>query len=387
MKEKISLTLAILSISIFVMSHLAIAPAIPKLYALYHGQNPVVGLASVESLVTLPAMMITIFVVLSNFVVGLLGKKKTVLLGLILILLSGLVSFFTTNFTIVLICRLFLGIGIGLYNSLSVSMISDYYKGEERAMMIGFRTATLNIGKAITTFIVGFALLIGVNYTYLVYLLVLPSLLLFYRYVPSSSEEIIPLKDANRFDKSILLLMLMTFFVGVSYIGATIKIPSLLVNYYGYSSFYAGNMLTILAFSGIFSGLIFGKLTKWLEEKVILLMLIMMGIGNSFYLVSNQQWLFILGSVLIGSSFVGTMSAMFYYIANHYDGKNNNFLSSLVITAGNIGVILTPVILTKLPELFQLEPFVTPFYITSGLMLVNIFFYFLLKKLARRSER
>lgn len=78
------------------MSHLAIAPAIPKLYALYHGQNPHIGLASVESLVTIPAMMITIFVMLSHLVVATLGKK-TIQLGLVLILISGLVSFSPSN--------------------------------------------------------------------------------------------------------------------------------------------------------------------------------------------------------------------------------------------------------------------------------------------------
>lgn len=76
MKTKLPTKLAMLSISLFLMSHLAIAPAIPKLYALYHGQNPHIGLASVESLVTIPAMMITIFVMLSHLVVATLGKKK-----------------------------------------------------------------------------------------------------------------------------------------------------------------------------------------------------------------------------------------------------------------------------------------------------------------------
>lgn len=93
MKNTLSRKLAILSISIFLMSHLAIAPAIPKLYELYHGSNPNLGLASVESLVTIPAMMITLFVILSNFVVAKLGKKKTIQIGLILILFSGIVSF------------------------------------------------------------------------------------------------------------------------------------------------------------------------------------------------------------------------------------------------------------------------------------------------------
>lgn len=294
MKDKLSTRLALLSISLFLMSHLAIAPAIPKLYSLYHSKNPAIGLASVESLVTIPAMMITIFVVLSNVIVAKLGKKRTIELGLILILISGIVSFFTVNFTIVMICRLLLGIGIGLYNSLSISIMSDFYEGETRASMIGFRTATLNIGKALTTFLVGLALLIGVNYTYLVYLLVIPVYFFFNRYVPKMQHEKLSLTATTKWDKKAFLLMLMTFFIGIAYIGATIKIPSLLVSRYHYSSFFASNMLTVLAFSGILIGLVFGKITKLLKEKTMLLMVIMMGLGNLMFTVANHSFSFLL---------------------------------------------------------------------------------------------
>lgn len=380
MKDKLSTKLSILSISIFLMSHLAIAPAIPKLFELYHGQNPHIGLASVESLVTIPAMMITIFVILSNLVVAKIGKKKTIQLGLIFILISGLVSFITTNFTIVLICRLLLGIGIGLYNALSISIISDHYEGETRANMIGFRTATLNIGKALTTFIVGLALLIGVNYTYLVYLLVIPVYFFFTKIVPESDKEILPLKSATVFDKKAILLMLVTFFVGISYIGATIKLPTLLVSHYGYSSFFASNLLSLLAFSGIFVGLVFGQLTKVLSEKTMLVMILLMGIGNFILTLSNHKFVFFLAAFLIGASFVGTMSSVFNYIAKYYSREHINFVTSLAITAGNIGVILTPVILTKLPAAFHMEAFITPFYITSALMFITSLVYLALPK-------
>lgn len=380
MKDKLSTKLSILSISIFLMSHLAIAPAIPKLFELYHGQNPHIGLASVESLVTIPAMMITIFVILSNLVVAKIGKKKTIQLGLIFILISGLVSFITTNFTIVLICRLLLGIGIGLYNALSISIISDYYEGETRANMIGFRTATLNIGKALTTFIVGLALLIGVNYTYLIYLLVIPVYFFFTKNVPESDKEILPLKSATVFDKKAILLMLVTFFVGISYIGATIKLPTLLVSHYGYSSFFASNLLSLLAFSGIFVGLVFGQLTKVLSEKTMLVMILLMGIGNFILTLSNHKFVFFLAAFLIGASFVGTMSSVFNYIAKYYSREHINFVTSLAITAGNIGVILTPVILTKLPAAFHMEAFITPFYITSALMFITSLVYLALPK-------
>ena len=380
MKNTLSRKLAILSISIFLMSHLAIAPAIPKLYELYHGSNPNVGLASVESLVTIPAMMITLFVILSNFVVVRLGKKKTIQIGLILILFSGIVSFFTTQFTLVLICRLLLGVGIGLYNSLSISILSDYYEGDERASMIGFRTATLNIGKALTTFLVGFALLIGVNYTFLVYLLVIPVYLFFSKYVIETENQIVPIKAASIFNKTVALLMLITFFVGISYIGATIKIPSLLVNHYHYSSFFASNVLTLLAVSGILIGLVFGQLTKLFQERTMLFMIVLMGLGNLFFSFANHSFLFFLGALFIGASFVGTMSSVFYVIAKHFKGEHNNFVTSLALTAGNIGVIVTPLILTKLPMAMHLETFITPFYITSGLMLVNVLIYFMLEK-------
>ncbi|MCC9959473.1 MFS transporter, partial [Streptococcus agalactiae] len=61
-----------------------------------------------------------------------------------------------------------------------------------------------------------------------------------------------------------------------------------------------------------------------------------------------------------------------------YAKEHNNFITSLALTAGNIGVILTPLILTKLPSQLHLEPFMTPFLITSGLMVINVFVYLVL---------
>lgn len=380
MQNKISTKIAILIISIFLMSHLAIAPAIPKLYELYHGVNSNIGLASVETLVTIPAMMITIFVVLSNFFISFLGKKKTVILGLVLILISGIVSFLSTSYTVVLISRLVLGAGIGLYNSISISIISDYYDGETRDTMIGYRTAFLNIGKALTTFIAGYALLIGANYTFLVYLLVLPVLIYFIKYLPTNNKEIKGIKHNFTFNFKAILIMLITFFVGISYIGATIKIPTLLVTKYGIANTTASDILTILALSGIVIGFVFGKLIKSIGNKTLPTMALAMATGNFLFTTTNNIFVFYTAAILIGASFVGTMSFMFYYISNHYKKEHINFITSLALLAGNIGVILTPVFLTKIPEKFNLELFVTPFYITTIFALFNFALYIVLPK-------
>jgi len=252
---------SLLSISILLMSHLAISPVIPNLYRLYNAQNPNIGLASVESLATIPAMMITVFVLLSNFIIKGIGKKNTVLLGLAIIFIFGLVPVFTTNFKIVFISRLLLGAGIGLFNSLSISMISDFFDEDTRGTMIGMRTAFLNIGKALTTFISGYLIIYGVQYTFLVYALALPIFVLFLVFVrnPKNNES---KQISIKFHKETIILTLLTLLVGISYMGATIKIPTLLVEKYHLHPEVSRNLLTILAISGIFSGFLFGELVK-----------------------------------------------------------------------------------------------------------------------------
>ena len=361
---------SLLSISILLMSHLAISPVIPNLYKFYHESNPNIGLASVESLATIPAMMITIFVLLSNGVIKFIGKKNTVLLGLLLIFIFGIVPAFTTNFKVVLISRLFLGAGIGLFNSLSISMISDFFDEEHRGTMIGLRTAFLNIGKALTTFISGYLLIYGIQYTFLVYALALPIFIIFLLFVPNA-ENVNNKKVSIKFHKETIILTLLTFLVGISYMGATIKIPTLLAEKYHYQPDVARNLLTILALSGILSGVIFGILVKRFKNLTLPIMLSFMTIGSGLFALTNNIVIFYIAAIFIGISFVGTMSFNFFYISKKLENKFINFATSIILVGGNIGVILTPVVLTKIPEALYLEKYTTPFFITTTLMLTS----------------
>ena len=162
--------------------------------------------------------------------------------------------------------------------------------------------------------------------------------------------------------------------------GATIKIPTLLIEKYFYHPATATNLLTILAISGIFSGVLFGFLVKRAKNLTLTIMLSFMTLGSMIFAFSNNIVLFILGAILIGISFVGAMSFNFFYVSNKLENKFINFSTSIMLVGGNIGVILTPVILTKLPEALDLEKFITPFYISTLIMLIcTIISYFSLK--------
>ena len=109
-------------------------------------------------------------------------------------------------------------------------------------------------------------------------------------------------------------------------------------------------------------------------------MLLFMTCGSFIFATFHSSILFTIGAILIGISFVGTMSFNFFYISKKLENKYINFATSVILVGGNIGVILTPVALTKLPEIFRLEKYITPFYITTILMLIcTIISYFALK--------
>ena len=258
-------------------------------------------------------------------------------------------------------------------------MISDFFDEDTRGTMIGMRTAFLNIGKALTTFISGYLIIYGVQYTFLVYALAMPIFILFLIFVPNpknnESKQI-----SIKFHKETIILTLLTLLVGISYMGATIKIPTLLVEKYHLHPEVSRNLLTILAISGIFSGFLFGELVKKFKNLTLSIMLLFMTCGSFIFAIFQSSILFTIGAILIGISFVGTMSFNFFYISKKLENKYINFATSVILVGGNIGVILTPVALTKLPEIFRLEKYITPFYITTILMLIcTIISYFALK--------
>lgn len=276
--------------------------------------------------------------------------------------------------------RIILGIGIGLFNSLSISMVSDYFEKDERPRMIGFRTACLNIGKAITTLLSGFLAIYSIKFIFLVYLLALPSFILFYFFIPYQENKTPQHREKFHFDKNILMYSFIAFLVGISYIGATVKIPTLLNQVYQIKNQTATNLLTLLAFSGIFSGVLFGFLNKHLKNWTLLVMILLMCIGDFLFTFPYQVVLYSFAAVLIGVSFVGIMSSCFWGIAQKTQINNLNFATSMILTGGNIGVILTPLILTKILVQMGIKPYITPFYIMCGLMLICLIASFIYLK-------
>ncbi|NCB66590.1 MAG: MFS transporter [Bacilli bacterium] len=174
-----------MSSSFVVVSGGAIAVNVPAIARDF----PEIPLPLVESLTTMPSLFLIVSVLLSHAIARKVGYKRTVLVGLATVLVSGLVPVFVHHFWIIFLSRALFGFGIGLFNSLLVSFIRHFYEGAERAAMIGLQSAFEGIGGMTISFLVGQLLKIDWQTSFWVYLAALPAMLLFAALVPDIPAE------------------------------------------------------------------------------------------------------------------------------------------------------------------------------------------------------
>lgn len=178
--------ISLLSISLFLMMAPAIATALPLMYHAFKG----VSQSGVETLSTIPNIGIVVGLLISPFLVKILGEKATIVTGLVLALIAGTFPMYASSYMPILISRFLLGFGIGLFNSLAVSLIPEFYSDneDELATMIGFQNVMGTVGASLAAFMLSYLMTISWHAAFAIYLLIIPALILFVLFVPLKKQ-------------------------------------------------------------------------------------------------------------------------------------------------------------------------------------------------------
>jgi len=143
----------ILSISLLtVMAGAAMSPALGSISRAFPDASPQL----IKMVLSLPAVMIILFSIVSGQLTSFISKKMILITGLIIYLVGGLGAAFTGTVYQLLLFRALLGIGVGLLTPLSVAVIADFFEGHERAQMVGLAPAVSCLGGVIANFAGGF---------------------------------------------------------------------------------------------------------------------------------------------------------------------------------------------------------------------------------------
>ena len=339
--DKKILRFALLSASLLVGSAAAINANIPAM-AQHFDQVP---LSMVEMLTTVPSLFLMISVLTSSLIAKRVGYKQTITIGLGIVMIAGIVPLLIDNFMIILISRAMLGFGVGLFNSLLVSMINYFYDAKERSSMYGLQSAFEGAGGIAITFIAGQLLKINWQAPFIAYMIAIPVFFIYFKFVPQvKTADVIKANGGDKIKKEshksagflpVVYYVGLIFMAAMLYMIMGIKIASLMTGEgYGTASD-ASLVIILLSLGGISAGLLFGKILKVFNQLttsigLIILALAMVILGITF-----------VGGYLTGFGFKIFMPSLIDKI-NNSNIPNTTLATSLLLVGFNLGVFISP---------------------------------------------
>ena len=374
---------AILSISLMLTSSQAINGIIPQMK-----QSLGISQSQSELLGTVPSVTVIIFILLSSYFAKRVGMKKTIILGLLLAGVGGILPAFMANFQIVLISRVILGAGLGLYNSLAVTYISSLYSGDTRATLLGIRNSMEALGQTILIFLAG--LLVNITWTasFLVYAVAFPIAFLFAMKVPEirNEQNDISKNDVKeKMNPIVFVLVLFAILLVMNSIAISVRFASIATEIKG-GEFNASNYLALMPILGILAGFIFGPVNKWIGKGTLYLGIIFYIVSNLLIATSNGNMTFLLMGLFLSSI---TGSWCFPFIFSNLDKvttKNTiNFATSLIFIGCNIGNFIAPIVMELAQLLTGSTHLTAPFYVFAGIFMLVLFVTFFITK--RKTDR
>ena len=140
--------LAIWSVSALTsLPGLAVSPILDKLTKVFPGATEM----ELQMLTSLPSLLIIPFVLLSGHLAERVGFVRSLLWGLWLFLISGVLYLFCGAVWQLIAVSVLLGVGSGIIIPLSTALVSRYFVGEYRTRQFGYSSAITNASLVIAT--------------------------------------------------------------------------------------------------------------------------------------------------------------------------------------------------------------------------------------------
>lgn len=164
LRKDLKIKIAILTIALYVASNSVISGTL-----VFMQRDFGISITNAESLINISSITSIITIFLSEKITRKIGMKNCVMVGLFLVGLSSLLPIIHTSYISVVISRLIMGAGVGLFNGHSANYINTFYQGDEAYRLHGIRNSTEFISQMVFLFMAGLLMKIHWKYAFLVY--------------------------------------------------------------------------------------------------------------------------------------------------------------------------------------------------------------------------
>ncbi|GGE29716.1 hypothetical protein GCM10011510_08750 [Streptococcus himalayensis] len=247
---------------------------------------------------------------------------------------------------------------MGLFASLAVSMIADYFEGNELSTMLGFQNAMGSVGSGVCSLALGYLLSFGWQAAFSIYFLAIPAIVLFGLFVPSDEKQNVKqeLQEEKKATKQtlslpVLLIAVVLFCFFIILVPMSYKMPQLVVSKGIGTAGDASTIYGIFTLVGIPVSLGYGFLKNKIGQNLYPMSLLCLVLGfGTMSLTTNLALLYMAG-IINGIGFGLAVPFGYNWISEVADKESVNLATTVALLSINMGVFLSPVVMNGLGNL------------------------------------
>ncbi|TVQ93089.1 MAG: MFS transporter [Bacteroidetes bacterium] len=294
-----------------VMAGAIVAPALPLISREF---ADVAGIELLSRLVlTLPALFMGILAPIAGYFTDRVGRRKVLLFSLILYAVAGTTGLYLHNLYWILAGRALLGIAVGGLITAVITLIGDYFEGEERSRFMGLQAAFAGLGGLIFISLGGVLADINWRMPFVLYIVSLVLWVMSYVSVsePQKKIESTPksgagssVNNGTKIPGIIIFVYIITFFSAIVFYMIPVQMPFMLSDIEGVTNARIGFAIAFMNVASVTTSVNYGRVRRKFSFPAILFMVYMLVfVGYMVISQSANYYVMILGIIFCGLGF------------------------------------------------------------------------------------
>ncbi len=295
-----------------------------------------------------------------------IGKKNLCLIGIAMAFLGGFLPMFMPTLALKIAVRVIAGLGVGLIQPLSASLIIDCFEGDTANVMMGFQSACVGLGASLFSYTMAAIMVYDWHYAYFAYLYAVAIFLLVLFGIPAFVNDIGREKKTDAVQNTKAQDTVKKALPIAAYIGCAAQFIyglgyGALDNCLSLASTETGTITTVQAaaiaswggIAALIGGLIFGVVVKFTGMKAMgILSLALNIIGLAIVGVTDTTMMWYVGVTILKVGFCWWMPYVNFLVNDGTDETNSALATSLGFVGNSLGAFIFGYVFTFIGNMF-----------------------------------
>ena len=338
---------SILSVSVLtIMAPTAVSPALAAIRDAF----PHISETQAKLVLTLPTLVMMPIGLCSARLTARIDKKKLLLIGMVLFLVFGAAGGFVNDFRLLLLMRLFFGVGLGIMTPLSTSLIFDFAPdANRRSKLLGIQGAFNQFGGLLFMSLSGVLASISWRYSFLCYAFVIISIVLTALFMPSIPPMSSKQKGGTgsmkkqKMNKKIFILAFFAMMIFACYFVINTDL-ALFMDVEGIGDAKAcGYALSLMRIPAIIAGVLLAWIMRNLKDWTMPFATVIMAVGYVIIACSHSYGVLMAGCLVVGLGGGFALPPISLFLPRIVTPRQRTFGVAIIMSVAQVGQFVSPV--------------------------------------------